>query len=553
MGKSGGNLITATWGEPRTWNIIVSNETSSLMILDFIFQGLARLNGATGKPEPCLAESCTHSDDYLTWTYHIRKGVIWSDGVPFTSDDVIFTLRDIIYNDSVMNGYREGLVMDKKKIKIIKLDDYTVIMKLPAPFAVMERAMSFPILPKHKLEKSVKSNKFSSEWSVETPIDEIVGTGPFVLEKYEPGQRTVLKRNVKYWKKDSAGNPLPYLDKVIIFSVKDKNAMVLKFKNDETDFLELISGDDYPVLKPLEKQRNFTLYRLGPRMGNEHIIFNQNPGNNPKTGKPFLEPVKLKWFTNKRFKQALAHAIDRESMVNIVLNGLGVVIHSPVSPSAGYFYNDNVRKYDYNPDKAKEILKDEGFIDRDGDGFLEDSEGNTVEFVIHTNYGNTRREQYSEIIRKDFQKIGLKVYYNLIEFNALIDKFVGSYDWEAVVLGLTGGDDPYEGGNVWHSYSPHHEWYPKQKAPATAWEKRVDEIFDLAIKEMDRSKRKMLYDEWQDSAAENLPFITLANPEKIYAVRNKFGNINPSSIADGFRFEIQYFFHNIDEIFITGE
>ncbi len=550
IGRYGGELVAAVWGEPRTWNTIVSNETSSGMILAFIFEGLTAMNSATAQVKPGLADSWSVSSDFLTWRFYLRKDVRWSDGVPLTADDVVFTLNDLIYNDSVFTGAREVLIIDKKKIQVKKIDDYTVEFKLPAVFAVFERAVGFPVLPKHKLERFVRNNIFNSAWSLETPVQEIIGTGPFILEKYEAGQRTVLKRNPLYWRKDSAGQALPYLDRVIIFSVKDKNAMVLKFKNRETDFVELISGDDYPVLKPLEQSANFTLYRLGPRMGDEHLIFNQNPGINAQTGKPLLDPVKRKWFSNKRFRQALFHAIDRASMIKIVLNGLGVIQHGPMSPSTGYFYNTNIKQYDYNPEKAMAILKEEGFLDRNRDGILEDPQGNTVEFTIFTNYGNTRREQYAEIIRKDFERIGIKAHYNLIEFNTLIDKLNATFDWEAVVLGLTGGDDPYNGGNIWHSYSLHHEWHPSQKAPVTLWEKRVDEIFDLALKEMDRTVRKKLYDEWQDSVAENLPYLPLAIPEKIYGVRNKFGNVNPSILADAFNVEILNFFHNIEEIYI---
>jgi len=285
-------------------------------------------------------------------------------------------------------------------------------------------------------------------------------------------------------------------------------------------------------------------------MGDEHVMFNQNSGINPKTGKPYLDPVKRGWFENKKFRQAMAYAIDRESMVRIVLNGLGVILHSPMSPASGYFYNDKIKVYDYNPEKAKALLAEAGFTDKNGDGFLEDAGGKTVEFTIYTNYGNTRREKYSEIIRKDLEKVGIKAHYNLIEFNTLIDKLLASYDWDAIVLGNTGGDDPYNGGNIWHSYSPHHEWNPNQKMPATAWEKRVDEIYDLALKEMDRSKRKAFYDEWQDSVVENLPFIPLALPEKIFAVRNRFGNINPTPLGDAFNDEILKFFHNIEEIYV---
>jgi len=550
IGKRGGELVGVVWGEPGTWNLAVANGTSSTSILSFLFEGLVSMNAATGEVRPWLAESWSHSDNGLVWTVHLRPKVLWSDGVPLTAEDVLFTLNDVIYNDSIVTGMREILTIARQKIKARKIDDLTVEFTLPAPFAVFDRAMGFSILPKHRLEKFVKNNSFNSAWGIGSAPSEIVGTGPFVLRQYEPGQRVILARNDHYWKKDSAGHSLPYLDRVVILLVKDKNATILKFKNREADIVELISGDDFPVLKPFEKEQNFTLHRLGSRMGDEHLMLNQNAGINPKTKQPYVDPVKLQWFSNKRFRQALAYAINRESMVRIVLNGLGSLQDGPMNPSAGYFCKSSLRHYEFNPDRARQILKDEGFTDKNGDGFLEDAGGHTVEFVILTNYGNTRREQFAKMIRKDLENIGIKAHYNLVEFNSLVDKEVSSYDWDAIVLGLTGGDDPYEGGNIWHSYSPHHSWHPNQPRPATAWEKRVDEIYDLAIKEMDRTKRKALYDEWQDSVAENLPLIFLPQPEKIYAVRNRFGNVNPSPLSQAYNSDILGFFHNIEEVFV---
>jgi peptide/nickel transport system substrate-binding protein len=551
IGKRGGELIVATYGDPKTWNRVVSFDTYSSGLLNIVLKSLLDMDVTTGVIKPCLAESWTHSPDFLTWRMNLRKDVTWSDGVPFTADDVIFTFNDLYYNDSVVTGEREALMVDKKKFKISKIDGHTVQFVLPTTYAVFERTMAGePILPKHKLESAVRNNTFNSAWSVSTDLREIVGTGPFLLEKYEPGQRVVLKRNERFWQKDAAGNPLPYLDRIIILTVKDKNAMVLKFKNDETDFVEYLSGEDYPMLKPLEKEKNFTLYRMGPRIGEMQLLLNQNPGVNPKTQKPYMDPAKCRWFSDKKFRQALLYTLDRESMVKIVLNGMGEVQNGPMSPASGYFCKGNIKKYPYDPAKAKALLAEEGFADRNGDGFLEDKDGNTVEFVINTNYGNTARENYCKMIRKDFENIGLKVHYNLLEFNTLIDKQLATFDWDAIIMGLSGGDDPYNGSNIWHSYSPHHSWNPSQKVPATAWEKRVDEIYDLAIKEMDRPKRKILYDEWQDSVVENLPYLPLVLSEKIFALRNRFGNVNPTPMGDAFNFDILDFFYNLEEIYI---
>jgi len=183
----------------------------------------------------------------------------------------------------------------------------------------------------------------------------------------------------------------------------------------------------------------------------------------------------------------------------------------------------------HNPAKARAILREAGFIDRDGDGVVEDPQGNPVEFTLVTNAGNTQREHIAQMIRKDLEEIGFKVHFTFLEFNVLVDKLDVTYDWDACILGLTGGIEPHFGRNVWHSSGHLHMWYPRQKRPATPWEARIDEIFDTAVQELDRQKRKALYDEWQRIVAEQLPFIYTVVPTRLVAVRNKFGNLYPTS------------------------
>jgi peptide/nickel transport system substrate-binding protein len=428
-------------------------------------------------------------------------------------------------------------------------------MVLPYRFAPFVRSLTgatAPILPSHKLAKAQRAGRFSSTWEVDAEVEEIVGTGPFVIASYQPSQRLVLKRNERYWKRDSAGNALPYLDAIVFQYVKDQSAELLKFKSGESDFYAM-RGEDYPILKPLEDKLHFKIYNLGPQLGDVFLIFNQNPGVNAETGEPYVDPAKLAWFRNKRFRQAIAWCIDREQMVNIVHNGLAQPQHSPFNEAAGYFHNPDVKKYRYNLDSARAILAAEGFADRDGNGFLEDSAGNEAAFTLYTNAGNADREKYCEIIRKDLEKVGVKVHFTLLEFNNLVDKLDHSYDWETIVLGLTGTDEPHDGSNVWMSNARTHQWHPYQDTPATDWEARIDSIFIAGAREIDREKRKALYDEWQRIYAEQLPYITLVSKYRLFAVRRRFGNVNPVPMAEAAWFHKRKFFHNIEQIFIQKE
>ncbi|MDO8580094.1 MAG: ABC transporter substrate-binding protein, partial [Candidatus Omnitrophota bacterium] len=350
----GGELVLSTTSDPKSFNDIIAKETSTTLVTDLIFEGLTTTNVETLKVEPHLAKSWEASEDGLTWIFHLRDDVYWNDGTPFNADDVIFTYNDLIYNPDIPSSSRDIFTIDGQILNVEKVDDRTVQFVLPVKFAPFLRSLSQPILPKHKLEQAVKQKTFNFTWGIDTDPKEIVGTGPFQLQRYDPGQRLIFVRNPRYWKQSKEGDRFPYLNKIIYLIVQNADVELLKFLEGTLDAYAL-RGLDYPLLKPLEKEKNFALYDLGPDMGSQFIFFNQNPGTNPHTREPFVTPYKLKWFTDLRFRQAVAHTIDKQKIIEIVKNGLGYPQDSSLGPGAGFFNNPNVRIYPYDFAKAKEI------------------------------------------------------------------------------------------------------------------------------------------------------------------------------------------------------
>jgi len=511
------------------------------MVTGLIFDGLTTTDAHDMTVKPHLAQRWEVSVDGLTWTFYLRSGVRWNDGTPFTADDVVFTFNDLIYNDEIPSSARDIFTIDGKIFKVEKVNDLTVRFTLPVRFAPFLRGMGQAILPKHKLQKIVADGQFNFAWGIDTPPSEIVGTGPFMLTQYRPGRRLVFKRNPHYWKKDAGGMTLPYLEKVIFLIVQNSDATILKFLDGELDYTP-VRGVDYPLLKPLEEQQDFTLFEAGPNFGSNFLVFNQNRGSHPETREPYVSAHKLVWFSDPVFRRAVAHAIDKEKMIEILKNGLGYPQFGPLSPSAGFFYKADVVKYPYDLKRAAALLAEAGFADRDGDGFLDDKNGNRIEFNFYTNSDNPERVQLAAIIRHDLQSLGMKVNLLGMEFNSLINKLNATFDWDAVLLGLTGGIEPHFGKNVWDSSGQLHMWYPRQEDPATSWEARVDEVFRLGVQELDENKRKVLYDEWQDIVARETPFIYTILGGNMFAVRNKFGNLQPTSYGGAF--------HNLEEIYI---
>ncbi len=539
--RYGGTLVLALTSDPKSFNPVLAKETSTTEITSHLFEGLTTSDPFTLKVIPNLAERWESSRDGLVWTFYLREGLRWSDGVPFGAGDVAFTFNELIFNDKIPSSSRDIFMLEGKPIKVDALDARTVRFTLPVRFAPFLRSLSQEILPEHVLAPAVRSGSFNFTWGVNAPLDTIVGMGPYIPERYQPGRGMALKANPYYWKKSPEGDKLPYIQRIEYVIVPSLDVGLLKFMEGGLDAYSA-RGMDYPLLKPLEQKKDFTLYDLGADMGSSFIVFNQNPGVHPATGEVFVAAHQRAWFTDVRFRRAVAHAIDKARIIAIVKNGLGYPQDSAESPAAGFFYCGDVRKYPFDLDASRALLAAMGFVDQDNDGVLEDKDGRKLEFNLYTNADNTERVDIAAIIRSDLERVGMRVNLQLVEFNTLVAKLTSTYDWDAVVLGLTGGVDPHFGQNVWRSSGQLHLWNPAQRTPATAWERKIDDIFAAAAQEFDEGRRKEHYDEFQKIVAEELPLIYTALGARLVAVKNRFGNLKPAPYGG--------VFHNLEEIYI---
>jgi peptide/nickel transport system substrate-binding protein len=521
-GRFGGTFVITSISDPRTFNPIVAQETSSTVPLGYLFEGLVDTNRTTTEVEPNLAESWTVSRDGRTWRFKLRRGVQWTDGRPVTADDVVFTL-DAAFTPGVQSSLPDVLTIAGKKIGYKKIDDYTVEFKTDEPFGPFLRTIGFSIVPKHKLEAVLKqgATEFNRAWGVNTPPRELVGHGPFVMHAYIPGQRILFVRNAKYWKVDRQGQRLPYLARLVIEIVPNLDAARLKFLAKETDAYGA-RPREFAELRAQQQAGNFTIFDGPPTFSTEFIVFNMNPAG--------VRPPKLTWFQNVRFRQAVSHAIDREAIARQVYAGRATPQYGPVSPANKFFFNPNVRKYPYDLARAEALLREAGFT-KGADGLLRDAAGNVVEFTIATNAGNSDREAIGNLVRQDLTKLGMRVTFAPEAFNTLVGKLVGTFNWEAIIIGLTGGLEPHTGQNVWRSSGSLHMWWPKQERPATDWEAEIDRLFDQAATTVDQNKRKQLYNRWQEIVAEQVPIIYFTTTLTQPAFRNTLANFSPAPLA----------------------
>ncbi len=393
-GVRGGKFVICELREPKTFNFLISDESSSRYIGRFMFWGLLNFDFPTQTVKPGLAHWWTNSPDGKTWTFKLRKNLRWSDGQPITADDVAFTWNDIIYNPQIPNPVRDQFIIEGKKFTVTKLDDLTIQVTTPEVYAPFLQAFGFdvPIYPKHALAQYANTS-FPSAYGVNWNPKDIVCDGPYCLKTYKQAEYAVLERNPYFLEVDSNRTRLPYFDQIIFSIVPDYNAESLRFLSGESDADDLIYPNDYDAFKTASAKGRFNLLEPGIGLETTFFWFNENTNVNPKTGKPLVDPVKLGWFRNVKFRQAVSYAIDRDAMVKSVFFGRGVPDYGFLTPGYQNWYDPNIKKYPYHPAKAVALLKEIGIEKRNGDNFLTDTNGNKIQFVFNTNIEQRRAKK----------------------------------------------------------------------------------------------------------------------------------------------------------------
>src|SRR5581483_6355270 len=530
-GVQGGRLVIAEYSDPKTFNPITANETSSTDIILRMFAGLINVDAPTQEIYPSLAESWTVEPDHKTWTFHLRKGLHWSDGQPITADDVVFTCNDIVYNPKIVNVTSDALRIDGKDFTVTKVDDLTVRVVTPdvyAPF--LQFFGSVPIMPRHKLADAVAAGNFESTYGVNAKPEDLVCSGPYRLKEFKAGQYTMLERNPEFFEVDSNQTRMPFIDTVVYEVVPSQDAVSLRMLRGETDLQEIVRPEEYEKFKAESARARFDVLDLGLASERDMLTFNENMGTNSRTGKPCVDPVRLKWFRNTKFRQAMSYAIDRETIVKVAVGGRGAPNYGFVPVESKMWYNPNIRKYPYDPAKARALLAEIGIKDR-GDGKLADEDGHPIAFVLNTNTGNDRRQRTAVVIQEDLKRLGIDVTFQPLDFNMIIDKYTVTFDYDCILLGWAGGPpDPAYGLNILRSSGFSHEWYPRQKTPSTDWEARIDYLANAQLKTLDQSERKKYYDEIQEILAEQMPMIPTISMQAYSALRSDIGNVRGTTL-----------------------
>jgi len=538
-GHPGGRLIVALRSEPKTLNPALAVDESSRDVIRCLTADLIHINRGSLKTEPALAKSWTVSRDGREYTLQLRRGLRFSDGEPFNADDVIFTFQ--AYEDEKINSsQRDLLIVGGKPIVVEKLDNYTVRFDLAQPYAAAERLFDgIVILPRHLLEPTYRSGNFDQAWSLSMTPSQFAGLGPFRLKEYIPGQRVILERNPYYWKVDRSGNQLPYLNEVVFDFVPNEDAQVIRFQSGETDVLSRFSAENFAVLQKQESSKHYHVFDLGPGLEYNFLFFNLN--DLATKGVPDIAR-KQAWFQDLRFRQAVSAAIDREGIARLVYDGRATPIWDQVTPGNKLWVDDNIAHPARSLERARQLLQSAGFTWKSG--ALMDPHGTPVAFSILTSSSNAQRMKIATIIQNDLSQLGMTVQVVPIEFHAMVDRLLNTYNYETAIMGLVSGDaDPTSEMNVWLSSGETHLWHPNQVKPSTPWESEIDRLMEQQLVTLDYTKRKRLYDRVQEIVAEELPVICLVSPHVLVGAADRVGNFRPAILAP-------YALWNIEQLYV---
>jgi peptide/nickel transport system substrate-binding protein len=471
----------------------------------------------------------------------LREGLRFSDGSPLTTKDVVFTLNAMYDKRTSSPIFSSSMLVDGKPIESKIVDELNMQLVFPEQVASVDNYLdNLGVLPSHVLEEELNTGKLAEAWNVNANPQTIVTSGPFTVESAVPGERVTLKRNEHYWKRDEKGTQLPYIDRLVLEAVGDPNQALVRLNQGTVDIIDRIRPTDYVSLRNGEGPAKAV--DLGPGLGVDHIWFNLNAAE----GKPQNDPVKYQWFSDRRFRQAVSHAIDRKTIAGTTLQSLATPLHGFVSPANKTWAAPDLPNAEYDLQRAESLLKEAGFTKSgtpDAPELL-DPKGNRVEFSLLVQAENEPRKLMAAVVQEDLAKLGIRMQVVPVEVQAITERWSKTFDYDAILMGLSvSGVEPTTYANFLLSSASVHQWHPSQKTPATDWEAEIDRLFAEQARETDVQKRADIFNRIQHIMAEESPVIPLAARHIVSAANARIGNYSPAAI-------FPYSLWNADELFV---
>jgi len=517
LAQSGSELRFCLWSEPKTFNPLLVQDDSSETVRYLTAGVLVRLNRQTQRLEPELATAWKVSKDGRTITFALRQNVRSSDGTAFSADDVAYTVQQMMdpnLHSPTGDSFRSG----EGKVETRVLSGDKIAITFPAPIAGLDKLFD---------QVAIMSAK--------SPKKEMAVLGPYYVADYKAGSYLHLQRNPNYWKHDSSGRQLPYIDSVRLDIQQNRDIEILRLLRGEIHFINSVNAEYFDRVMA---EKPALAHDAGPSMDSEQIWFNQ-------VASAPLPAYKKAWFRSTNFRRAISESINREDLARVVFRGHARPATGLVSPGNQFWFNARLQPHPFDQKSAMKRLEQEGF--RLQNGALRDKDGNTVEFSVVTNAGNKYRERMATMIQQDLAGIGIKLNMVTLDFPSLIERITRTFNYEACLLGAVNvGLDPNEQMNIWLSSAENHQWNPGQRTPETPWEAEIDRLMRAQASELNEKKRKEYFDRVQQIAWEQEPFIYLVNRNALSAISTSVQNAHPVELRP-------QVFWNIDRLSLGAE
>jgi peptide/nickel transport system substrate-binding protein len=517
LGQSGGELRFCLRSEPKTLNPLLAADDASETVRYLTGGVLVRVNRLTQELEPELAASWKVTNGGKTITFQLRDGLRFSDGTPFSPDDVAFTMQQLM-DPALHSPTGDAFRSSDGKVETEILPKNRVRITFPAPIAGLDRLFD---------QVAIMSAK--------SPQKEMAVLGPYFVGENKAGSYLILKRNPNYWEKDPSGRPLPYIESVRLDIQQNRDIEMLRLTRGEIHFINSLDAEYFDKVVAQDPSM---AHDAGASLDSEEMWFNQ-VASSP------LPLYKKAWFNSTNFRRAISEAINREDLARIVFRGHARPAVGPVSPANKFWFNAKLQAHPFDQKSSLQRLAQDGFNLQDG--ILRDRDGHAVEFSVITNAGNKYRERMATMIQQDLSGVGIKLNVVTLDFPSLIERITHTFDYEACLLGLVNDElDPNAQMTVWLSSADSHQWNPSQKTPATAWEAEIDKLMRAQASTLDPKKRKEDFDKVQEIAWQQEPFIYLVNKNALSAVSPAMHNAHPVVLRP-------QVYWNIDQLSLTSE
>ena len=517
LAQTGGELHFCLRSEPKTLNPLLAADDASETIRYLTGGVLVRVNRLTQDLEPELATSWKVTNGGKTITFQLRDGLRFSDGTPFSADDVAYTMQQLM-DPALHSPTGDAFRSSDGKVETQVLPKDRIRITFPAPIAGLDRLFDQV-----------------ANMSAKSPQKEMAVLGPYYVGENKAGSYLILKRNPNYWEKDPAGHPLPYIESVRLDIQQNRDIEMLRLTRGEIHFINSLDAEYFDKVVAQDPSM---AHDAGASLDSEEMWFNQ-------VASAPLPSYKKAWFTSTNFRRAISESINREDIARIVFRGHARPAVGPVSPANKFWFNAKLQAHRFDQKSALQMLAQDGF--RLQDNVLRDHDGHAVEFSVITNSGNKYRERMATMIQQDLSGIGIKLNVVTLDFPSLIERITQTFDYEACLLGLVNDElDPNAQMTVWLSSADSHQWNPSQKTPATTWEAEIDKLMRAQASTLDPKKRKEDFDKVQEIAWQQEPFIYLVNKNALSAVSPAVHNAHPVVLRP-------QVYWNIDQLSLTSE